>query len=93
MALDVCGEAIAHAQLEAPDIGAVLVASSFADSEYNTQIGFGRLTDELGMRDSVNFSLQVNAGGSTGERMVRVARGLIACAATLGCAKKRWSHE
>ncbi len=78
MALTVCSEAIADACLEPKDIDVVLVAPAFADTEYNTNIGFGRLVEELGMRGRAEANIQINAGGSTGERMVRVARGLIA---------------
>jgi acetyl-CoA acetyltransferase len=77
MALNVCAEAVTHAGLRPREIDALLVAPAFADRAFNTDITFGRLAEELGMRDSVQLSMQVSAGGSTGERMLRVARGLI----------------
>ncbi|MES2172080.1 MAG: thiolase family protein [Actinomycetota bacterium] len=78
MALDVSGQAIAHAGLEAREIDAVLIAPAFADTAFNTDMAFGRLVEELGMRNSAKIVMQVGAGGSTGDRLLRTARGLIA---------------
>jgi acetyl-CoA acetyltransferase len=77
VALDVSRQAIDNASLTPGDIDAVLVAPAFADTAFNTNITFGRLAEELGMRDRAKLSMQVSAGGSTGERLVRVARALI----------------
>lgn len=77
-ALEVSRHAIANARLTPGDVDAVLVAPAFADGEFNIDIGFGRLVEELGMRGRASLAMQVNSGGSTGERMVRIARGLIA---------------
>lgn len=77
MALGASAEAVEHAKLAAADIDAVVAAPAFADPAFNTDVTFGRLADELGMRDSAKLAMQVSAGGSTGERMMRTARGLI----------------
>lgn len=77
MALSSSAEAIAHAGITAKDVDAVLVAPAFADTRFNIEITFGRLVEELGMRDSAQLAVQVSAGGSSGERMFRMARGLI----------------
>jgi acetyl-CoA C-acetyltransferase len=80
MALEVSAQAVRHAGLGAREIDAVLIAPAFADSAFNTDMAFGRLVEELGMRDSAKLVMQVGAGGSTGDRLLRVARGLIASA-------------
>jgi acetyl-CoA C-acetyltransferase len=78
MALQVSRQAIEHAGLGTREIDAVLIAPAFADTAFNTDMAFGRLVEELGARDSAKLVMQVGAGGSTGDRLLRVARGLIA---------------
>jgi acetyl-CoA C-acetyltransferase len=78
MALEASQEAIAHAGLQPREIDAVIIAPAFADSAFNTDMAFGRLVEELGMRDSARLVLQAGAGGSTGDRLLRISRGLIA---------------
>jgi acetyl-CoA C-acetyltransferase len=77
-ALTCARQAIEDAGLSVRDIDAVLVAPAFADAAYNLDAALGRLVEDLGMRDRARVVMSVNSGGSTGERMVRIARGLIA---------------
>lgn len=77
VAIDVSRQAVASAGLELQNVDAVLTAPAFADRDFNTNLSFGRLADELGLRGHAHIVAQVNAGGSTGDRMLRMARGLI----------------
>jgi len=77
-AVDVAAQAIADAGLERQDIGAILTAPAFGDSDLNTDLTFGRLTQELGLRGKTRYSFAVNQGGTTGADMLRVAAGMIA---------------
>jgi acetyl-CoA acetyltransferase len=70
--------AMADAGLENSDIDAVLMAPCFADPWFNADLSFGRLMDELALRQNVRMSAQVSGGGSTGEALLRAATGLIA---------------
>jgi acetyl-CoA C-acetyltransferase len=78
ISLAVANEAIADAGIDRADIDALLVAPCFADPWFNTDLGFARLVDELGLRNTVNLNAQVNAGGSTGTALLKTASGLIA---------------
>lgn len=78
MALEASRQAIEHAGLYPREIDAVIIAPAFADAAFNTDMAFGRLVEELGMRDSAQIIMQAGAGGSTGDRLLRISRGLIA---------------
>jgi acetyl-CoA C-acetyltransferase len=78
VALRVAAEAIDDAGIERRDIDALLAAPCFADPWFNTDLGFARLVDELGLRGTVRLNAQVNAGGSTGTALLQTAAGLIA---------------
>lgn len=78
IALAVANEAIADAGIERAEIDALLVAPCFADPWFNTDLGFARLVDELGLRNTARLNAQVNAGGSTGTALLKTASGLIA---------------
>jgi acetyl-CoA C-acetyltransferase len=78
IALTVATNAIADAGMEISDVDAILVAPSFADSWFNTDLAFSRLVDELGLRGKVRMNIQVNAGGTTGDALLKTATGLIA---------------
>ena len=82
IALQVSEEAIAMAGIDRADIGVVLVAPCFADPWFNTDLGFARLVDELGLCGTVELNAQINAGGSTGTALLRAAAGLLATGRT-----------
>ncbi|MDP3138624.1 MAG: thiolase family protein [Burkholderiaceae bacterium] len=77
MALSVSEQAIADSGLERKDIDTVLVAPCFADPWFNTDLGFARMVDELGLRETVRLNAQINAGGSTGTAMLKAAISLV----------------
>lgn len=77
MAITVCLEAVTNAGLSPREVDAILVAPAFADQAFGIDMAFGRLVEEIGMRDSAGLVLQAGAGGSSGERLLRIARGLI----------------
>jgi len=76
-ALTVSQQAIAESGLENKDIDTVLVAPCFADPWFNTDLGFARMVDELGMRRTVKLNAQVNAGGSTGTALLKTAISMV----------------
>ena len=77
IAIDVCEQAIVDSGLDRGDIDTILVGPCFADPWFNTDLGFARMVDELGMRETVKLNSQVNAGGSTGTALLKAAVGLV----------------
>jgi acetyl-CoA acetyltransferase len=77
MAISVSEQAISDSGLERKDIDTVLLAPSFADPWFNTDLGFSRMVDELGLRETVQLNAQVNAGGSSGTALLRTALSMI----------------
>jgi acetyl-CoA C-acetyltransferase len=77
IAIAVGEEALADAQIDRKDVDAILVAPCFADPWFNTDLGFARLVDELGMRGTVRLNAQVNAGGTTGTALLKTATAMI----------------
>ena len=77
IATQVATQAMADAGVERADIDTVLVAPCFADPWFNTDLGFARLVDELGLRRTARLNVQVNAGGSTGTALLKTASGLV----------------
>lgn len=76
-ALDASMEAIANAGLEKEQIDAILPASSFHDSWYNTDQIFSMYVEELGLQGEVQTNAQVTSGGASSASLMKMARGLI----------------
>jgi acetyl-CoA C-acetyltransferase len=77
IALSVANEAIEDSGLDRREIDTLMVAPCFADPWFNTDLGFARLVDELGLRETVRLNMQVNAGGSTGTMLLKNATSLV----------------
>jgi acetyl-CoA acetyltransferase len=77
MAIAVVEEALADAQVERRDVDAILVAPCFCDPWFNTDLGFARLVDELGMRGTARLNAQVMSGGTTGTTLLKTATAMI----------------
>lgn len=71
-------EAITDAGLGPGDIDVVMPTGALASRQFNTDLVFSRLCEELGMLRSASMNLQVFAGGASGSTMLAVAEALIA---------------
>ncbi|MCW2993100.1 MAG: Acetyl-CoA acetyltransferase-like protein [Conexibacter sp.] len=77
IAITVAEQALEDGGVDRKEVDTLLMAPCFADPWFNTDLGFARLVDELGMRATVRLNAQVNAGGSTGAALLKVAVGLV----------------
>lgn len=77
IAISVAQQAIADSRLDRRDIDITLAAPCFADPWFNTDLGFARMVDELGLRETVKMNAQVNAGGSTGTALLKTAQAMV----------------
>jgi acetyl-CoA C-acetyltransferase len=80
-AMIVCRQAILDAGLTPRDIDMILPVGALANSHWNVDLVFSRLTEELGMLRSVKMNCQIMAGGATSSSVLTVADGLIASGA------------
>ena len=71
-------EAVLDAGLGPGDIDAVMPTGALASRQFNTDLVFSRLCEELGMLRSAAMNLQVFAGGASSSTMLAVADALIA---------------
>ena len=78
VAIDVSEQAIADSGLDRRDIDTILCAPCFADPWFNTDLGFARMVDELGMRESVRLNAHLSAGGATGTALLKTATAMVA---------------
>lgn len=70
-------EAIADAGLGPGDIDVVMPTGALASRQFNTDLVFSRLCEELGMLRSASQNLQVFAGGASSSTLLGVAEALI----------------
>lgn len=70
-------EAILSAGLTPSDIDAVLPVGALASSQFNVDLVFSRMLEELGMLRSASMNIQVMSGGATSATALLVAEGLI----------------
>jgi acetyl-CoA C-acetyltransferase len=76
-AIAVAEQALDDAGIGRSDVDAILVAPCFADPWFNTDLGFARLVDELGMRGTVRLNSQINSGGTTGTALLKAATAMV----------------
>jgi acetyl-CoA acetyltransferase len=71
-------EALLDAGLEPGDIDVVMPTGALASRQFNTDLVFSRICEELGMLRSASLNVQVFSGGASSSAMVAVAEALIA---------------
>lgn len=74
-------EAILSAGLAPKDIDTVITVGALASSQFNVDLVFSRIVEELGMLRSAKMNLQVMSGGATSATAMLVAEGLISSGA------------
>lgn len=80
-AVAVCREAILDAGLTSSDIDVVMPTGALASRQFNTDLVFSRLCEELGMLRSASMNVQVFAGGASSSSMLLIAESMIAAGA------------
>lgn len=74
-------EAILSAGMSPADIDTVMTVGALASSQFQVDLVFSRICEELGMLRSASMNLQVMAGGATSAAAILAAEGLIASGA------------
>jgi acetyl-CoA acetyltransferase len=59
------------------DIDVIMPTGAIFSRDFNSDLVFGRLVEELGLNGTVHATLQVMAGGASGSSMLKVAAGLV----------------
>jgi acetyl-CoA C-acetyltransferase len=70
--------ALRDAGLSPRDIDVVMPVGALASSQFNVDLVFSRICEELGMLRSVAMNLQVMSGGASSSTMLSVAEALVA---------------
>lgn len=71
-------QALLSARLSPRDIDTVITVGALASSQFNVDLVFSRICEELGMLRNAQMNLQVMSGGATSATALLVAEGLIA---------------
>lgn len=74
-------QALRSAGLGSNEIDAVITVGALASSQFNVDLVFSRIVEELGMLRSAKMNLQVMSGGATSATALLVAEGLLASGA------------
>ncbi|MCW3101301.1 MAG: thiolase protein [Chthonomonadaceae bacterium] len=74
-------EALLDAGLVPTDIDVVMPTGALASRQFNVDLVFSRLCEELGMLRTASMNLQVMAGGASSSSMLLVAEALVASGA------------
>lgn len=69
--------AVRDSGLDKREIDVVLPAGAIFSRDFNSDLVFGRLVEELGLLGSVHANVQVMAGGATGSNLLKIAAGLV----------------
>jgi acetyl-CoA C-acetyltransferase len=73
-----CAAALQDAGLAPQDIDVIMPTGALASSQFNVDLVFSRLCEELGMLRSASMNVQVMAGGASSSSMLAVAEALVA---------------
>jgi acetyl-CoA C-acetyltransferase len=76
-AMQAARSAVQDSGLAKSDIDTVITAGAIYSRDFNSDLIFSRLVEELGMTRTVHQNLQVMAGGASGSMMMKAAAGLI----------------
>lgn len=75
--VDACYQAIKDAGIPKNEIDTIIPTGHFADRQFNTDLVFSRLVEELGLSGIAKANLQVFAGGASSACQLKVAGSLI----------------
>ncbi len=76
-AAEVSRQAVRDSGLRPGDIDVVMPTGSIFSRDFNSDLIFGRLVEELGLCGSVHSNIQVMAGGASGSSLLKVAAALV----------------
>jgi acetyl-CoA C-acetyltransferase len=71
-------DAILDAGLEAKDIDVVMPTGALASRQFNVDLVFSRICEELGLLRTASMNVQVFAGGASSSAMLTIAEALVA---------------
>ncbi len=69
--------AVKDSGLDKREIDVVIPTGAIYDRDFNSDLVFGRLVEELGMNGTAHANIQVMAGGASGSSMLKLAAGLV----------------
>lgn len=69
--------AVADSGIDKSEIDVVMPTGSIFSRDFNSDLIFGRLVEELGMSGTVHSNLQVMAGGASGSAMLKTACAMV----------------
>lgn len=76
-AAQVCRAAVRDSDIVPGDIDVVMPTGAIYSRDFNSDLIFGRLVEELGLSGSVHSNIQVMAGGASGSSLLKVAAALV----------------
>lgn len=77
-AVDAAREAVRMSGIPKSDIDVVMPTGSIFSRDFNSDLIFSRLVEELGMNRTVHQNVQVMAGGASGSVLMKIAGAMVA---------------
>ena len=76
-AAQVARMAVRDSGIDKSEIDVVIPTGAIFSRDFNSDLIFGRLVEELGMLGTVHSNLQVMAGGASGSSLLKVAAAMV----------------